>query len=141
MDHDIQGRRIEKLEERVNKAETDIAALSSKLHLMNDDLSRRINEVNVNLKEDVERIRIDLRERITDLKNDIRQDIHNVSTAVNELEDGIEQLTDTLQGLRITQIGSSHKVNFNEKTVWGIVGVLVTIALYIAQDLIKTVIK
>ena len=134
---DKQDRKIEKLEERVNKTERELAALTAKLDLVSDDLSRRIININDNLKADAEKTRLDLRERINDLKANIKGDINDISDAIDDLEETVSALNKSLQGLYITQKGSHVKVNVNEKIIWAIVGTIGAIGLVYIQELIR----
>jgi len=132
-----QDRRLEILEERLNKAESTLAALSSNVNSISTDLSRRIIDIKENLKEDLEKIRVDLLERINDLKNDIKDDLGDVTNAIDKLTSNIAAVSESLQNLYITQSGSNTKIKVNEKIIWGILFVLVSGALYMFQDLIK----
>ena len=134
---DKQDRRIERLEERVNSAERDVTELSSKLKLINNDLSRRIIDINENLKADAERTRIDLRERIDILRTDLKSDIGKIGTSIDVLDKSISTLNSSLQKLYITQEGSTTKVNINEKIIWAVIGIFITSGLYLLQDLLK----
>jgi len=121
-----ESRRLEQLEERLRETELGLATLTSNLQLIND-----------NLKEDIERTRADLRERIAELKEDIKDDFDQVDVTLSDLSKTVNAVNESLQNLYITQSGSSVKVNFNEKLIWGIVMLLGTGALYLIQDLVK----
>jgi hypothetical protein len=134
---DVQDRRIERIEARMNRTERDVAALSSKLHLIKDDLSRRIDDLNDNLKADAEKIRVDLRERINDLKVDLKDDIGDISNSIDILGVNITALSESLQNLYVSQTGTSVKIKLNEKIIWAVVSIMVSIGIYIAQTMIK----
>lgn len=136
-ENDKQDRRIERLEERVNNTERELAALSSKLHLIKDELSRRIVDINENLKADVERTRIDLRERIAGLKEDLEDDINRVNTSIGDLNSTVTALNKSLQNLYITQQGASTKVRVNEKIIWAIIGLIGSSGLYVIRELLS----
>ena len=135
---DAMLRRIEKIEERVNCAERDVASVTSKLHLIKDDLARRIGEIDTNLKADAEKTRLDLRERIDDLKLDIKEDIDILGQTIDTLSDTVTDVSKSLQNLYVTQQGSGVKVKNNEKVIWAVIAVLGTIGLYMLQNYIKS---
>jgi len=111
----FQHRRFEGLEERLREVEQGMAALSSNIQIINDNMGK-----------DIERSRGDMRERLADLKEDM-----------TNLETSVESIHKSLQNLYITQSGADRQVNFNEKAIWAVVGLLTTVALYLLQDFIK----
>lgn len=117
---DSEIRRIEKLEERVNKAEREITAVTEKQTLIRE-----------NLKEEIDRLHSDLRERIDEAKSVLKNDVDTITK-------NVESVNKQLQNIYVTQKGASTKISVNEKIIWAIVGLLGTGALYILQDLIKS---
>jgi len=131
-------RRIERLEERLNRAERDVATLTSKLTSTKDDLSRRLDELNRILREDVEKSREDLRERLIDLKVDLKDDIQDIASTLSVQTSNVSSVTESLQNLYASHKGSTVKVNTNEKIIWAVVGLIGSIGLYLLQSYLKT---
>ena len=129
-------RRVERLEERLNQAERDVATLTSKLASTKDDLSRRIDELNSLLRDDMDKSRADARERMAELKADIKEDVTSLSATVQTLGSKVHSVTESVQNLFVAQKGSSVKINSNEKFIWAVISILGSIAVYILQSYI-----
>lgn len=134
----FQNGRLDRLEERVNKAEQRIASISTELESTRANLSQRITDINENLKEDVEGSKTDLRERLSDLKEDLKEDIRGIDSTIRTLSDTMTSVKDSLQNLYVSSAGSKSKVNYNEKVIWVIIVALGTAALYILQAFLKS---
>jgi len=122
----FQSNRIDQIEKRLRETEQGLASLTSNLEIINE-----------NIKEDIERTRVDLRERMSDLKDDMKEDFDQVDSSLADITSTVNALNESLQNLYITQTGSSVKVNFNEKVIWGIVTAVGIVALYFIQEIIK----
>jgi chromosome segregation ATPase len=131
-------RRIERVEERLNQAERDVATLTSKLTSTKDDLSRRLDEINQLLRDDAEKSRRDMRERLHELKADVRDDINSLNTTINTLSSNVSSVTDSLQNLYVSHKGSNTKVKTNEKVIWTILGIIGTVGLVLFQTYLKS---
>lgn len=116
---DADTTKLEKLEERLRGTENALATLTSSITLNTN-----------NLKENMARTQNDLGYRIDSLKADMKENNHTVTESVNTLND-------SLQKLYVSHSGAQNTVKFNEKLVWGIVGLIFTTGLYLIQDFIK----
>lgn len=132
------GKRIDRLEERVNKANAEIASLKAQLTSTNADLSRRITEININLKEDGEKMRIDMRERLDTLKDDLSGDMLDIKTSLNVLSVNIADVSTSVQNLYVSQEGSSTQIKINEKIIWVVIGIIGSVGLYLLKAYLKT---
>ena len=100
--------KLDKLEERIRGAETALATLTSNITLNTNNL----------------------KENMSSLKADMKENNRDITESVNSLND-------SLQKLYVSHSGSQNTVKFNEKLVWGIVGLIFTTGLYLIQDFIK----
>lgn len=107
--------KLDKLEERLRGTETAIATLASNTN---------------NLKENIAKTRQDLTKSIDSIKDDMKEDNKSVNESINALNQ-------SLQTLYVSQSGSNIAVKSNEKIVWGIVTIIVTVGLYLIQGFIK----
>jgi chromosome segregation ATPase len=111
--------KFDQLEERLRGTENALATLTSNI------------EINTNnLKENIAHTHVELGHRIDSLKIDMRENQSNVSRSVDSLKD-------SLQSLYVSHSGAQSSVKFNEKLIWGVVGLILTIGLYLIQDFIK----
>ena len=107
--------KLNNLEERLRGTETALATLNS-----------TINLTTTNLERNMARTQSELGDRMADLK----EDMHENRQATHDLNE-------SLQNLYVSHSGSQNTVKFNEKLVWGIVGIIVTAGLYFIQGFIK----
>jgi chromosome segregation ATPase len=111
--------KLDKLEERIRGTENALATLTANITLNTN-----------NIKENMSRTQNDLGHRMDGLKSDMKEN-HNTVT------DSVNSLNESLQNLYVSHSGAQNTVKFNEKLVWGIVGLIFTVGLYIIQDFIK----
>jgi len=111
--------KLDQLEARLRGTENALAALTSNITLNTN-----------NIKENMVRTEHSLGDRIDSLKTDMRENHHTVTESVNSLNE-------SLQNLYVSHSGAQNTVKFNEKLVWGIVGLIFTVGLYLIQDFIK----
>lgn len=133
----FETRRFEKLEERLNAAEREIATLSNELSFVRADSVRRIEELDKNTKENMDRTRNDLRDRIDGIRQEMADIKVNVRDDLSELNSNIISVNDSVQKLYITYTDTKTKVSFNERVIIGIVVLATTIGLYFIQELVK----
>lgn len=134
---DDQLRRIERLENRLNEAERELASLKSELRLMQEDLSRRIVEIKSDLRGDIHGTRTDMKDIIDTLRQDIKNDMDNLSVTVGTVNTSVSQITDAIQTLYVSQNTAQVKVNTNERIIWGVVSVACAAALYFLQTFLS----
>lgn len=120
-------RKIIKIEERLNQDERELTALNTEVQLAKVDLTRRL-----------EQTQNDLRERIDNIKADIRADHIDITKSINSIDDEVKILSKSLQKLYVTQEGSGTKIDFNEKVVWVILGIIGSVGFAYIQELIRT---
>ncbi|RLA03799.1 MAG: hypothetical protein DRQ47_04525 [Gammaproteobacteria bacterium] len=126
-------RRIERLENRLNETERNVAAVTSELHSVKEDLTTRISDVKIDLKTDIATTRTDIRERIEHLRLDLKDDIITLSSTIDSLQNSVKQVTDAIQNLYLTQNTANVKVSANERIIWAVVSIAVTAGLYFLQ--------
>lgn len=111
--------KIDKLDERLRGTENALATLTSNITLNTN-----------NIKENANQCRSDLSSRMDSLHNDMKENHTSVT-------DSVDALNESLQKLYVSHSGAQNTVKFNEKLVWGIVTVILTVGLYLIQDFIK----
>jgi uncharacterized coiled-coil protein SlyX len=112
-------KKINSLEERIRNSENALATI-------NANITNNTNHI----KENMSRMETDVSHRIDTLTADMKDNNRTITNSVNALND-------SLQKLYVSHSGAQNTVKFNEKIVWGIVGIIVTGGLYIIQDFIR----
>lgn len=120
-------RRLTKVEERLNQDERELTALNTEVQLAKVDLTRRLDAT-----------QDDLKERIDNIKADIKADHTDINKSINNIEDEVRTLSKSLQKLYVTQEGSGTKIEFNEKIVWAIIGIICSVGFAYIQEIIRT---
>lgn len=111
--------KLNQLEERIRSTETAIATLTT-----------HVESGTAHLKENLSRSESDLKETIIRLRDDMKENHRDVTESVNALNQ-------SLQNLYISHSSEKTSVKFNEKIIWGLVGLIFTAGLYLLQDFIK----
>ena len=113
-------RKLEQLEERIRGTENALATLTTNISLSTN-----------NLKENMATCHSTLGHRIDEIKDEMKDNQHTVT-------DSVDKLNASLQNLYVSHSGAQNTVKFNEKIIWGIVGLIFTVGLYLVQGFIKS---
>jgi ribosome recycling factor len=130
-------RRIERVEERLNQADRELAKVSSEVTILRDEFHRRVTELKSDLLLKSDDQKESIRERVETLRRDINDSIDQISASMRLINDAVSQTTESIQNLHAVQNRSVVKVNTNEKIIWAMIGLVTTILLYIVQEFIK----
>lgn len=130
-------RRVERVEERLNQTERELAKVGSEVHLLREEFHRRVTELKSDLLVKSDDQKESIRERVETLRRDINDSIDQISSSMRLINDAVSQTTDSIQNLHAIQNRSVVKVNTNEKIIWAMIGLVTTILLYIVQEFIK----
>jgi len=139
MSNDIeQGRRIERLEEKLGVAQTSIAELSVQLNSTNTNLTNRMSDMHANLKETTTKNHEDFKNAMAISKVDNKADINDLRRDIKALSKGLDETKKAVNQLYVAAEGSRTTIKTNEKVIWGIIGVIGSIGVYLIKTFFKS---